>query len=510
METKQTQIFELATPGTVTVNAPAKAAPDALIVPIIFNPKDKDGWMKQLKKIQSPWAQTALKKMERLSFKAKKKSTFSFDHEGISRTVLAFWSQGSTFETLGWARGCIEELEGSKAKRIGLDLSFVTDFKGPWLDALVSAFTVAQYKGPKYGKKAKPPTPKVLDITAPKKNARQITSMVDGAFQSARATNGLRYLTEMAGNDLTPTALREIAMGFGKLPSTKTQFFGKKELEKMGAGAFLAVVRGTEEPGVGIVKVSYKPAKFLASKRVALVGKGVTYDTGGYNVKTEGHMLGMHGDMGGSATVLATIWLAATCKWPIAIEGYVTVAENVIAPHAYRPNDVVTAMNGKSIEVIDTDAEGRMLLSDALAFAAKDKPALIMDFATLTGACVRAIGTAYSGVFSNKSAYFSKLIRAGRESGERVWPFPNDNDYGDCLKSKIADIKQCRAERGSDHIEASYFLKQFVDNVPWVHVDLSSCENEGGLAHVPGKVNGFGVRFTRRFLETALELKRAL
>lgn len=495
------QLFETATAGEISsgkissgkVSTITKAsATQAALFPIIFDPKKKTSWKDRVEKLPAPWNALALKRIDALKFKPKKRDVLSFEGENLHNIVLAFWSGGSAFETLGWARTVFQALKGSKAKAITLDATHLKN--GIVLDALVSAFTVSCYRGPKYGKKSKAPKPKTLVVLG--KNHE-----INGSFESARATNVVRYLTEMAGNDLTPTLLRDLSLSLAKLPGVKATFLSKKELEKKNAGAFLAVVRGTDDPGVGIVKITYRPKKGTPKKRVALVGKGVTFDTGGNNLKTGGHMLGMHGDMGGSALVLALLLLAHQCQWDFVVEGFVTVAENVLGPTSYRPNDVVTASNGKTIEVIDTDAEGRMLLADALSLASSNKPDLIVDFATLTGACVRAIGTAYSGAFTNKRRHFAKIRRAGVESGERVWPFPNDPDYGDCLKSEIADIKQCRASGGSDHIEASYFLSQFVGKVPWVHIDLSSCENEGGLAHVPSKVNGFGVRFTQSLLE---------
>lgn len=496
------QIFESATNGVVTTNAKG-TKPDAWILPIIFDPKIKNSWVGALKKLEVPWADAFLKRAESLKFKPKKKGVLAFDFEGSQRIVVGFWAKGTAFETLGWARSCIRALGGSKAKSVELDLRNVTE---PLVvDSLISAFTVSRYRGPRYGKKAKAPLPRNLNVLTAGKD---LEAEIKRAFESGRATNTVRYLTETAGNDLTPTRLRDLSLSLGKESNMKATFFGKKELEKKSAGAFLAVVQGTEEPGVGIVKVSYRPK--VAGRRIALVGKGVTFDTGGNNLKTGEYMLGMNGDMGGSATVLGLLLLARACNWPIAIDGYVTVAENVIGPTSYRPNDVVTSMNGKTIEVIDTDAEGRMLLADTLAFASSENPELILDFATLTGACVRAIGTIYSGAFTNKRRFFSKVIKAGVQSGERVWPFPNDEDYGDVLKSDIADIKQCKPTRGSDHIEASHFLRQFVGKVPWVHIDLSGNENEGGLAHVPSKLTGFGVRFSRRFLEIALDLKLPL
>jgi leucyl aminopeptidase len=218
------------------------------------------------------------------------------------------------------------------------------------------------------------------------------------------------------------------------------------------------------------------------------------------NLKTSRHMHGMHEDMEGSAVALGTLLALTRLKAPFAIDCWLALAQNHIGPRAYKQNDVVTACNGTTIEVIHTDAEGRMVLADTLALAAREKPRLIIDYATLTGTCVYALGTRYSGAFTNRDALTPAIIAAGRESGERVWPFPLDDDYDQALESGIADIKQCTLEGEADHILAARFLKRFVADRPWLHIDLSAGNSKGGLAHIPTDVTGFGVRFTLNLL----------
>ena len=194
--------------------------------------------------------------------------------------------------------------------------------------------------------------------------------------------------------------------------------------------------------------------------------------------------------------------LAVKEKWTHKVSCYLAISDNSIGDEAYRPNDVVTSLKGKTIEVVHTDAEGRMVLADTLHLASQDKPDLMMDFATLTGACVGAIGTTYSGAFTNRDEFHSLIVEAGKRSGERAWTFPLDDDFGECLKSDIADIKQCRLKGGVDHIEAAYFLREFVaKDVPWIHMDLASSGNSGGLAHVPTDCTGFGVRLCSQIIK---------
>ena len=240
-------------------------------------------------------------------------------------------------------------------------------------------------------------------------------------------------------------------------------------------------------------------------KTLALVGKGLCYDTGGINLKPAKFMYGMHEDMAGSAVALGTLIALSRLKVDYAIDCYLALAVNDIGPNGYRPNDVITASNGTTIEIIHTDAEGRMVLADTLAIASKARPDLLIDYATLTGSCVAALGTTYSAAFSNRDEFHNDIIEAGRRSGERVWPFPQDKDFDQALKSKIADIKQCTIGGGPDHILAARFLDRFVDNnVPWLHIDLAAGNNKGGLAHIPTDTTGFGVRFTVDLLQSNL------
>jgi leucyl aminopeptidase len=234
---------------------------------------------------------------------------------------------------------------------------------------------------------------------------------------------------------------------------------------------------------------------------VALVGKGILFDTGGTNLKPHRYMLDMHTDMAGSAVALATMIALAELKAPLNVEAWLAISENNIGPVAYRPQEVVRAANGTTIQVIHTDAEGRMVLADTLALASRARPKLIMDFATLTGACIGALTERYSGVFSNRATLHEALRSAGADSGERVWPFPLDEDFDSDIESKVADVKQCAIEGKGDHILATRFLQRFVPTtIPWVHVDLAAATRSGGLAHVPTEITGFGVRVALQFL----------
>ncbi|MDH3526376.1 MAG: leucyl aminopeptidase family protein [Gammaproteobacteria bacterium] len=309
-----------------------------------------------------------------------------------------------------------------------------------------------------------------------------------------------RWLSALPANELTPTHYREFVSQLAADEGWKMDFLNTRALARRKAGAFLAVAQASPVDDAGIVHLRYRPAG-RGGKRLALVGKGICFDTGGVNVKPARYMNGMHEDMQGSAVALGTLLALTRLGLEHPIDCWLALAQNHIGSKAYKPNDVVTASNGTTIEVIHTDAEGRMVLADTLALACKEKPQLLIDYATLTGACIYSLSSRYSGVFSNRDALHAVLTTAGRDSGERVWPFPLDKDFDDDLKSTLADTKQCTLEGEADHILAARFLNRFVDgNIDWIHVDLAASHRKGGLGHIPTDTTGFGVRYTLNLL----------
>jgi leucyl aminopeptidase len=205
--------------------------------------------------------------------------------------------------------------------------------------------------------------------------------------------------------------------------------------------------------------------------------------------------------MNGSAVALGILLAASEMKLPVNLDCWLALAQNHLSPNAYKQNDVVTALNGTTIEIVHTDAEGRMVLADTLTLAARAKPDLIIDFATLTGSMHTALGDRYSGVFTTSDSLAVRAIEAGKKSGERVSVFPLAEDYDSALDSKIADVKQCNMEGAADHILAALFLKRFIDSRPWIHMDLSGSSCKGGLGAVASDVTGFGVAWGIEFLQ---------
>jgi leucyl aminopeptidase len=319
---------------------------------------------------------------------------------------------------------------------------------------------------------------------------------------AARAQNLARWLTALAPNQLDAGAYRKLGTAMAKDYGWKARFLGEAQLRKLGAGAFMAVCQGNATRDAGILHLRYEPTKPERKKSLALVGKGILFDTGGNNLKPHKSMLDMHEDMAGSAVALATLQALTELDYPGRVDCWLAITENRISAAAYKPRDIITASNGVTIEIIHTDAEGRMVLADTLALAGREKPALMIDYATLTGACVYALTERYSGVFSNREALHADMVAAGRRSGERVWPFPIDADYDEAIKSKAADVLQCSIDGSGDHILATRFLQRFVpDSCDWIHMDLSAASRKEGLGQVPGGATGFGVRWTLEFLQ---------
>jgi leucyl aminopeptidase len=300
-----------------------------------------------------------------------------------------------------------------------------------------------------------------------------------------------RELTVLPANELTPRAYRDRIKKLATSEGWKRREFDLKALRKIGAGAFVAVAQGSDPEDAAIVHLQRRVKG--AKKTIALVGKGICFDTGGHNLKPARYMHGMHEDMNGSAVALGILLAATRADLPINIDCWLAIAQNHISPRAYKQNDVVTALNGTTIEIMHTDAEGRMVLADTLTLAAREKPDVMMDFATLTGSMHVALGSRYSGIFSNSDDLALKALAAGKSSGERIWAFPMDADYETELESKIADIKQCTLDGEADHILATRFLSRFTGDTPWLHMDLSASSNKGGLGAVGTDVTGFGV-----------------
>lgn len=402
------------------------------------------------------------------------------------------------FAALTWAAKAVREIMRDKPRVVGLALVDLPEADARVAaEGLAAALGAAAFALPAF-KTAEKRSP--LPIGLRMFGAPHDLDLATASAQTL-GNNVARWFTALPPNVLTMAAYRKSVEQLAKASAIETRFFGERDLKKVGAGAFLAVTSGNASRDAGVLQLRYRPKGAAATPSLALVGKGVVFDTGGTNLKPFTGMLDMHTDMQGSAVALGTLLALAELRVPFAVDAWLAITENRLGTNAYKPQDLVTAVNGTTIQVIHTDAEGRMVLADTLALAAREQPRVIIDYATLTGTCVAALTERYSGVFANRIAANALLQRAGADSGERVWPFPMDDDFDELLKSEIADIKQCSVETAGDHILGARFLSRFVPKaIPWVHVDMSAGTHKGGLAHVPTEITGFGVRLTIELL----------
>lgn len=406
-------------------------------------------------------------------------------------------ARASTFETLQLAGRMLKEARTARPSRIALATVGLEEAASQEaLEALLAAALASAFELPSF-KSTRRDTTRIGHITLFDPTRRDYLA----TLATAEGNNLARWLTALPGNELTPATYGERVRSLARREGWRMRFFDRRSLERRGAGAFLAVTQGSENEGAGIIHLQYRPASGSSGVRLALIGKGICFDTGGTNLKSHKSMLEMHIDMGGSAVALGTLLALTRLGVPYRVDCWLAVAENRIGPKAYKPQDVVTASNGTTIQVIHTDAEGRMVLADTLVLAGGERPTLILDFATLTGACVNALTERYSGVFTNRKQWRDRLEAAGSASGERVWCFPMDEDYDTDLESSNADILQCLADGKGDHIYAARFLNRFVPpGVPWAHVDLAAAQRTGGLGHIGTEITGFGVRYAVNLL----------
>ncbi len=319
----------------------------------------------------------------------------------------------------------------------------------------------------------------------------------------AEGTNWAREIQNEPANVATPTMLSLVAAREAKVLGLSYKAYSRQELEKIGFGAMLAVAKGSaEEPK--LIVLEYVPKSGIAKRKVAIVGKGVCFDSGGISIKPAKAMDEMKFDKNGGVAALAIVRLAALLKLPMHIVAIVPAVENMPSGTATRPGDIVKSYSGKTIEILNTDAEGRLILSDALAFACKDhKPDVVIDLATLTGACVVALGDVAAGLFSNDEALAKDLYRAGLESGERLWELPVMwKDYDEKVKSDIADLKNLGQEGQAGATAGASFLKAFIDDRKWAHLDIAGTAwATSPKPYLSKGATGFGIRIVTRYLQ---------
>ncbi len=369
--------------------------------------------------------------------------------------------------------------------------------------ALVEGAFLGLYRFTRY-KRDDEETKEIGGLTIIERDREKLRAMTEAVRRGrvvAEATNAARDLVNEPGNTLTPTELARRAVDLARRARVRCQVLGPRDLRRLRAEALLGVARGSQEPPRLIV-LEYREGR-RGGPHLGLVGKGVTFDSGGISIKPAENMEAMKGDMAGAAAVIGATSAIAQLKLPIHVTAVVPATENLPSGTALKPGDILRAMSGKTIEVINTDAEGRLVLADALHYARSRKVSHLVDVATLTGACVVALGTLNSGAFTNNQALLDKVVAAGRSAGERIWALPMDVEYDELIKSEVADIKNTGGRKGGA-ITGAKFLQHFVGDTPWVHLDIagtSETDKEKGY-QVKG---GTGV-IVRTLVNLALEL----
>ena len=288
------------------------------------------------------------------------------------------------------------------------------------------------------------------------------------------AMNFTRDLANEPPNILTPTEMAKRAQAMAKEVGLKIEILDEARMEKLGMGSLLSVSKGSEEPAKLIV-LRYQPAKNSgdANELLALVGKGITFDTGGISIKPAEGMDAMKYDMSGGATVIGTMRAIALLKPTVPVLGVVAAVENMPDGKASRPSDVVTASNGKTVEILNTDAEGRLILADAVSYAERNGATRIVDMATLTGAVIVALGDINTGIMGNDQQFVDEIIDCGKEAGENYWQLPVSKEYSKQIKSDIADIKNIGPRGKAGTIMGAVFIQEFVDRAKWAHLDIA-------------------------------------
>ncbi len=328
--------------------------------------------------------------------------------------------------------------------------------------------------------------------------------------QAVAAVAGIELAKEWANrpaNHATPTHLADAARGLAKFPKISCQVLGPREVAKLKMGSFMAVAQGSEQP-LRFIVLQYKGAAASQAPTV-LVGKGITFDTGGISIKPAGEMDEMKFDMGGAASVLGVFRALGELKPAINVVGLIPSCENMPDGKAVKPGDVVTSMSGQTIEILNTDAEGRLILCDALSYAERFKPAAVVDIATLTGACVIALGAVRSGLFSSDDALAQRLLTAGETAQDLAWRMPLDEDYAEGLKSNFADVANI-AGRAGGAITAAKFLQRFTTKFPWAHLDIAGTAWKSGAAKgSTGRPVGLLLQFLLAQTEPAKRSRKA-
>ena len=394
-----------------------------------------------------------------------------------TRLVLVGMGDGSAKNVRAAITAAMNTLKTTNVKRVVVGLASPQLVTDNIVRALVAASSDAAYSYTTT--KSKPNVTRFERMVIGVPDAGRVQAAFDTSIALHQGVGLAKEWANRPANYATPALLAEAAKKLGKLPKIKVDVLGPKEVSKLGMGSFMAVAQGSREPLRFIVMHYSGTAKTEAP--TVLVGKGITFDTGGISIKPAGEMDEMKFDMCGAASVLGVFRALADLKPAINVVGLIPACENMPDGNAIKPGDVVTSMSGQTIEILNTDAEGRLVLCDALTYAERFKPRVVIDIATLTGACVVALGGVRSGLFSADDTLASALLKAGENAHDLCWRMPLDDDYADGLKTNFADVANV-AGRAGGAVTAAKFLQRFTSQFAWAHLDIAGTAWKGGTA----------------------------
>ena len=396
------------------------------------------------------------------------------------RVVFAVAADGTPKAWRTALQAAMGQIKGTGAKHVAVTYAGSEELGVEHAEVAVTGAADAVYVY-RHTKPSATPAPALqkLSVLCTKAESKAVQA---GLARGEAIAHGVRVARECANrpaNHATPTFLADQAKQLGKQFGFKVEVLDRKAVEKLGMGAFLAVAQGSEEP-LRFIVVRYEGAS-KSQAPVVLVGKGITFDTGGISIKPSADMDEMKFDMCGAASVLGTLRAIGELKPKVNVVGIIPACENMPSGRAVKPGDVVTSMSGQTIEILNTDAEGRLILCDALTYAERFKPAVVVDIATLTGACIIALGHHNSGLFTADDALAAELLAASRKALDPAWRMPLDEEYDEGLKSNFADMANVGSRAGGA-ITAAMFLRKFTGKYRWAHLDIAGTAWKSGAA----------------------------
>ncbi|AKJ29797.1 leucyl aminopeptidase [Caldimonas brevitalea] len=453
----------------------ADVTADALVV-IVAGESAEQG-------LEGPLAQHLKDVLSQRDFVVKAGRTFYLHKpQGVRapRVVFAAASDASSKAFRSAVGHALTALKNSSAKHVAIALAGSLEMSGDHAEALVAAVTDATYVYRHTKPSALPPGAlSKVTLLGEKADTKVVQQGLARGQAIAAGVTLARECANRPGNHCTPTYLAEQAQALARDHGLKVEVLDRKAVEKLGMGSFLAVAKGSDEP-LRFIVLRYEGAARNQAPLV-LVGKGITFDTGGISIKPSAEMDEMKFDMGGAASVLGTFRAVADLKPKINLVGLIPACENMPDGRAVKPGDVVTSLSGQTIEILNTDAEGRLILCDALSYAERFKPAAVVDIATLTGACVVALGHHRSGLFTADDELADLLLRSGQKAQDPCWRMPLDEEYEEALKSNFADMGNVGGRAGGA-ITAAMFLRKFTAKYRWAHLDIAGTAWKGGAA----------------------------